>query len=246
MTEENNDNKDNIVKSRIGFKLSIVMISIIMMFLFYYYKQQVIHPPKTPEVVTIAPATIDPQVVQKIDCPKIDCPVLTLPHHLPNNNSLILSANLLISVERGEDVTNLINELAPQIKDQSINDNIRLLSLLASSNISKLALFDQFNLIIQDAIKPIKINPIEFSSKMAQELLSKLIIVKRLDTIDHDSDLEKINEAKKYMLDNQMDQAIQVLDNMDNQNVKEWILKAKNKQQIDSYAKSIFNSICEQ
>jgi hypothetical protein len=237
MIEENNDKKDDIVKSRIGFKLSIVMISIIMMLLFYYYKQQVIHPAKTPEVLTI-----EPQAIQKIDCPKVDCPVLTP----PNNNSLILSANLLISVERGEDVTNLINELAPQIKDQSINDNIRLLSLLASSNISKLALFDQFNLIIQDAIKPIKINPIEFSSKMAQELLSKLIIVKRLDTIDHDSDLEKINEAKKYMLDNQMDQAIQVLDNMDNQNVKEWILKAKNKQQIDSYAKSIFNSICEQ
>jgi hypothetical protein len=117
---------------------------------------------------------------------------------------------------------------------------------LASFGISKLALFDQLNMIGESAIAPIKINSIEFSYPIAKELLSKLITIKRFDKLDHDNDLEKIKMAKKYLLDNQIEKSIEILDNIDNEAIKEWVVKAKNKQQIDFYAKSIFNSICEQ
>jgi hypothetical protein len=216
-------------------KLLIIILFIILFFLFDYYRQSIVRP----DIASTIQTPIEQQINQKIDCPD-------MPPIKNNNSLLILAVNLLITSESGKDIALMLTEMNSQSQDQSINDKIKLLTPFVTFNISKLTLFDELNLIQQDVGAPITINPIEFLSAMMQELLSKLITIKQINSQNHDQEIAQIKMAKKYLLDDQLEQAIKFLENIDNQSIKAWISKAKNKQQIDLYVKDIFNSICEQ
>lgn len=162
-----------------------------------------------------------------------------------NHKLLMLSINLLISAREGENLIQILEEIEKNSKIGLINNKIQLIKSIAAINISKLSLFNELINLEQDIIKSSTVNYIESLSELFRELYSKLIIIKKIDRKNKEHIEIQFKKAKEYLLNNQLEMSIDIVNNMNNPQLKNWILNAKSYQQINLCAQDIFNIMYE-
>jgi hypothetical protein len=153
----------------------------------------------------------------------------------PNYYLNYLAVKLLLSVEQGEDFSEIITDFNKLKPDAFIIEKIKELSVAKS--ISLLQLLDE---LIQLDFTP---QTVTFNSKnqvmtfiLNNKLLDKLFIVKKRDPKSQ----QQLALARKYLSNRQLDLAILSMSELaERQEIADWLRKAKNTEKIQKTAQDI-------
>jgi hypothetical protein len=152
-----------------------------------------------------------------------------------------LATKLLLLIEKAEDYSYIMTEFNKLPNDEYIVERIKFLASAINDNTSLLHLLAQLDNLDLEQTVSLSSNNTFIKMMLQDKLLDKLFIIKKIDSKVAQYQLSQLHLAKQYLINNQLNLAIDAASKIENNNIKLWLEKAQKTYDIINCAQEIYH-----